>query len=337
MNSWQAAAALCVVTGTVYDAQHHPVAAAKVYLQSADKKEVSAQADKAGVYRFSVPGGTYTLRLEEGGTATVTPVPNKTTVADLTLQTTFFDEPQYQPARVTDYTYRGGHGSDTVFRSAETMAKALENERSVAGEPGEINLYEQGTELLNQHRAQAAAEVFQKGVRLFPQSARMLLGMASACYAEESFDEAAQWFFKATDLAPGNPEPYLFLGKVQARQITQSSGYKERMARFVKLQPDNALANYYYGKTLPDDLAREAFRKAVKLDPQLAAAHISLGVIAAREGKYGDAIRDYQNAIAAEPHLAEAHYRLSEAYRLSGDSAKAKEELKIFQRLAKVQ
>jgi predicted Zn-dependent protease len=124
---------------------------------------------------------------------------------------------------------------------------------------------------------------------------------------------------------------------VQARQITQSSGYKKRMARFVKLQPDNALANYYYGTTLPDDQAHEAFRRAVKLDPELAAAHISLGAIAARAGKYVDAIRNYQDAIAAEPDSAEAHYRLSEAYRLSGDSAKAKEELKIFQRLAKVQ
>ena len=163
----------------------------------------------------------------------------------------------------------------------------------------------------------------------------MLLGMASTCYAEGAYDESAQWFYKATDLAPTDPKPYLFLGRVQARQITESSGYKERMARFAKLQPDSALANYYYGTTLPDEPAREWFLKAVGLDSHLAPAHVRLGGLAARDGNYTEAIRDYQAAIAADPQLGEAHYRLSEAYRLTGDSAKAKEELATFERLSK--
>ena len=254
---------------------------------------------------------------------------------NLTQQAAFFDEPQYQPAGVTDYTYRGGHGSDTVFRSAETMAKALENEHVGEGDPEEAHLYAQGTELLNQHKARDAAQVFQRGVALFPQSVRMLLGMASAYYSEESFDEAAKWFFRATDLAPNDPQPYLFLGKVQARQITESSGYRQRMARLVKLQPESALANYYFALTLSDTQARVALEKAVKLDPALAPAYVRLGTIAAQEGDYRDAIRHYQAALAADPQLPEAHYRLSEAYRLTGDSIKAKDELAIFQRLSK--
>ena len=167
MNGWQAAAAaLCIVTGTVYDSQHRPVPSVKVYLQSADKKEVVAQTDKAGVYRFSVSAGIYTVRTE-GGTSTVKAEPDRTTTADLTTQPAFFDEPKYTAADVTDYTYRGGHGSDTVFRSAQTMARALEEEHAGVGNAKETSLYERGTELLNHREAREAAEIFLKGVAFF--------------------------------------------------------------------------------------------------------------------------------------------------------------------------
>jgi tetratricopeptide (TPR) repeat protein len=335
MMGWQTAAvtALCVVTGTVYDAQHHPLGAVKVYLQSEDKKTIAALTNAQGIYRVSVPSGKYVLRTD-GDTATITAEPNKTTTANLTQQPAFFDEPLYKSAGVTDYSYRGGHGSDAVFRSAEDLAKALKNEKA-GGAPKEESLYEQGTDLLNHHKAREAAEVFRKGAIQFPQSVRMLLGMAAALYSAGSYDESAQWFFKATDVIPGNPEPYLYLGKARAHQITDSSGYKERMARFVKLRPQNALANYYYANTLPDSRAREALQKAVALDPQLAPAHVKLGIIAAREGDYPAAIRSYLAAIAADSQLEEAHYRISEAYRITGESAKAREELSIFERLSK--
>jgi Flp pilus assembly protein TadD len=335
MNGWQAVAAtLCVITGTVYDAQHHPAAAAKVYLQAADQKEVMVLTDAHGMYRFSTAAGTYTLRAL-GTSLKITAEPDKTTTADLSPEPAFFDEPSYTAAGVTDYTYRGGHGSDTVFRSSTTLAKALQDEPARADDPKEAVLYREGTDLLNNRKAQAAAETFIRGVRLFPKSVRMLLGMASACYMEGSYDEAAQWFYKATDLVATDPKPYFFLAKVRAKQITESSGYKERMAQLVKLQPDSALANYYYGATLADEQARDSLQKAVRLDDHLAPAYVRLGVIAAHEGNYREAIREYQSAIAAEPALEEAHYRMSEAYRLMGDSAKAKEELVIFERLSK--
>src|ERR1700689_3073302 len=121
MNGWQTAAAvLCIVTGTVYDTEHHPAPSTKVYLQSVDKKGVSAQTDSSGIYRFSVPRGTYTIRAE-GVALTIKVDANRT--VDLSLQPEFFDEPKFTTAGVTDYTYRGGHGSDTVFRSSETLTK----------------------------------------------------------------------------------------------------------------------------------------------------------------------------------------------------------------------
>ena len=50
--------------------------------------------------------------------------PQQSRSIDVKLQPAFFDEPQYTVAGVTDNTYRGGHGSDTVLRSSEALTKA---------------------------------------------------------------------------------------------------------------------------------------------------------------------------------------------------------------------
>jgi tetratricopeptide (TPR) repeat protein len=186
---------------------------------------------------------------------------------------------------------------------------------------------------LLRHRApDAAAEVFGKGVRLYPHSVRMMLGVATAWYSAGVYAKAAQWFFQAADVDPTNPTPYLFLGKIQSREITQSAGYRERPARFAKLAPDNALANYHYAVSLCNQgdytNARGLLERAVKLDPHLAPAHLQLGIVE-------HSISDFQKAVAADPTLAEAHYRLAEAYRLSGDAAKAKQEMAVYSKLAK--
>jgi tetratricopeptide (TPR) repeat protein len=168
----------------------------------------------------------------------------------------------------------------------------------------------------------------------------MLLGLATARYAAGSYEQAAPCFFKAADLDPNNPSPYLFLGKLQSREITQSAGYEERLARFARLQPDNALANYYYAVSIwnrrsdASGKARALLEKAIALDPHLGLAYLQLGIVDEAERKYADAVRAYRKAIAAAPEIAEAHYRLSETYRLTGDKLKAGKELAAYRGLS---
>jgi tetratricopeptide (TPR) repeat protein len=222
--------------------------------------------------------------------------------------------------------------AESYERSGHPLEAVREFQRAAEFDPSEMNLFDWGTELLSHRAPEAAAEVFGKGVRLFPQSGRMMLGLATAWYSAGSYEKAAQWFFKATDVDPKDPNPYLFLGKVQSREITESAGYRERLARFASLQPDNALANYYYAVSLSDQhdyvKARRLLDRAVTLDPHLGIAYLQLGII-------DHSIRDYRKALEADPALAEAHYRLSEAYRLTGDTAKAKEEMAAYAKLSK--
>lgn len=436
----------------------------------------TAQTDSKGQYRFdgmhegihivvtSMPG------YEESRIPPVFIGPNESKSVDLTLgipknpaatQPQFFDQPQFTVAGVTDTTSLGGHGSDVVVRTRESIAKetvslsksaanphandpAVERElrakvtrypssfdgnhrlglllitegkasdaipfldraaqlkpedydnsydlalanvdagnyaqaregakallathdqaelhhllgnveeklgdpleavrhyqRAAELDPSEAYLYDWGSELLLHHAPEPAIEVFTKGNHLFPHSVRMLIGLGAALFARGSDEEAVTRLCQASDLAPNDPAPYLFLGKLLRAEPTSSPKIAERLHRFVTLKPDSAEANYYYAFALwklppvPADRARltqieSLLRNAARLDPKLATASLQLGILYADEGKHPGAISAYHAAIAANPQLGEAHYRLAQAYRQVGETGKAKEELRLY-------
>jgi tetratricopeptide (TPR) repeat protein len=273
----------------------------------------------------------------------------------------YFDEPQFIVAGVTDASQRGGHGSDPVLRSAESLAKetaslrtgsspadaaekqgnALEAARQYQHaaelDPSEANLFNWGTELLTHRAADQAVEVFTNGHRLYPRSTRTLLGLAVALYSRGSYDQAAQRFFEAADLNPKDPAPYLFLGKISNGPITEARGFDERLERFARLHPESAWANYYYAAILPrtSPKARALLEKAVHLDPKLGEAYLLLGSVYANDGNLPKAIAAYQRAIAASSQIEEAHYRLALAYRKTAQPERAKKELELYEQLKK--
>ena len=132
--------------GTVRDSQGKPVAGAAIHLQLKDKTPAQTQTvhtDQRGKYSVAaLSGGVYFLQVEMAGYAdadipAVFIGPNEAKNVDLTLlaittaqsQTAsartprFFDEPQFTVAGVTDTTSLGGHGSDTIVRARDTIAK----------------------------------------------------------------------------------------------------------------------------------------------------------------------------------------------------------------------
>jgi tetratricopeptide (TPR) repeat protein len=146
---------------------------------------------------------------------------------------------------------------------------------------------------------------------------------------------------------------------MQSVEGTPSEGSVERLRRFAQLQPDNALANYYYAVSLwkqsasPVDPGRDTERsarvesllqQAVHLDPKLGAAYLQLGILYSQRKDFSRAISAYQKAIEVNPEqtsresdetLEVAHYRLAQAYLRTGDKAKAQHELKLHARLSK--
>ena len=116
-----------------------------------------------------------------------------------------------------------------------------------------------------------------------------------------------------------------------------------RLARFVTLRPDNAMAHYYYGLALrpssPDagntTPAEMQLRRAVELDPRLAEAYLQLGVLYSGQKNRAQAISAYEKATQADPQMDEAHYRLALAYRQNGEPLKAEKEIGLYRQTAR--
>jgi len=75
--------------------------------------------------------------------------------------------------------------------------------------------------------------------------------------------------------------------------------------------------------------------KAIHLDPEFGAAYLQLGILHSEQHDFPLAILDYQQASKADPQSEEAHYRLAQAYRQTGETGKAKAELQIYDQMAK--
>jgi tetratricopeptide (TPR) repeat protein len=58
-----------------------------------------------------------------------------------------------------------------------------------------------------------------------------------------------------------------------------------------------------------------------------------LGNLHSDQQKYAEAIPEYQRALALNSDLADAHYRLGQAYVHTGEKDKAQEQLQVYQKL----
>jgi len=424
--------------GRVRNSQGNPVPAATVRLQVKDGAQTqTTHTDVQGNYLFpDLHGGVYVLRAAMAGYRD-TEIPSlflgatEAKSVDIILlpaktpdphsssppgKPEFFDQPKFRVSGVTDTTSLGGHGSDTIVRTREALAKetvslgkdpadaassgnyererdklqallahaenaknakddkpelhhrlgdvqenlgnsleaVLEYQRAAELDPSEAYLFDWGSELLLHHAPEPALEVFTQGNRLFPRSARMLIGLGAARVALGSYDQAVQQVCAASDLNPSDPIPYLFLGRMQSAQTTSSDDVVKKLHRFVALQPQNAEANYYYAVGLwklqkaPEDRASAAqienlLKNAIRLDPKYGAAYLQLGIVHSEQKDYPQAISDYERAIQSSSQIRsevptqveEAHFRLAQAYRQVGDAAKAEAELQEYDQIAK--
>jgi tetratricopeptide (TPR) repeat protein len=209
-------------------------------------------------------------------------------------------------------------------------------------QPTETHLFAWGAELLLHHAPEPAIEVFSKGHRLFPQSGRMMLGLGAAWYAQRSTDQAGQIFMQASDLNPDDPTPYLFLGRLLPTEQFVPASWAERMKRFVSLHPENAMAHYLHAVTLMKQAdsqqqnkeAESELKTAIKLDPHLGDAYLQLGILHYSRDDYPGAIAEFQKAIENTAVPDDAHYRLAQVYRRTGETEKARKEIEAFKQLS---
>ncbi len=232
--------------------------------------------------------------------------------------------------------------------SGDPLVAVHEFERAVRLDPSEENYFEWGGELLLHRAILQAQQVFQDGVKAYPKSVRMLTALGTTLFASAHYEEAAQRLCDASDLNPANPEPYVFMGKIETVAPNPLACVDERLARFVKLQPENSFANYYYAMSILKGQAQPAdqqllpqvetlLNKAVAIDAKFGDAYLQLGNLEYSRRNLEKAIDDYTKAIEVKPELVDAHYRLAVAYDRIGEKEKAAQQFQLHDEMKKQQ
>lgn len=231
---------------------------------------------------------------------------------------------------------------DIDERLNDPVAAEHEYEQAVRMDPSEGNYFSWGTELLLHRASAAAVQVFEKGVAGHPKSARLHAGFAAALYANGSVEQAMASACRASDLEPDRVEFYALMAEMEKTATSTSPCIAQELKRFLTLQPENALANYYYAMTLwkqqrtsPSSPqvanVERLLEKAVSLDSHFGDAFLQLGMLHEQNGEAEQAVNDFESCIATSPNLAECHYRLGLAYRRQGEAAKADAEIRKYQ------
>jgi tetratricopeptide (TPR) repeat protein len=229
-------------------------------------------------------------------------------------------------------------------KDGKFLEAANEYETAAHMDPSEDHLFDWGSEMLLHRTYEAAIAVFEEGVRRFPQSPRLQIGLGLSLYSRGKYDDAVHALLRAADLEPSDARCYLFLSKAYDSSPSQAEGVIERFKRYALLKPDNALAQYYYamslwkGKRAEDadlnlQMIESLLKRATDLDDALPEAHVQLGNLYADQHLYEKSIPQYVRALELNPNLSDAHYRLGTDYVHVGQKDRAQKEFEVYQKL----
>jgi tetratricopeptide (TPR) repeat protein len=224
------------------------------------------------------------------------------------------------------------------------IAAEHEYESAAHMDPSESNLFDWASELLLHRTLDPAVDVFRNATERYPKSPRLAIGLGMALYSRGNYDDAVKALLHAADLNPADPNCYYFLSRAYDSSPGQADEVIQRFRHFMDLQPANAKAPYYYAMSMwKGRRAQDAsidfqqiealLKKSIELDPKFAEPCLQLGNLYSDQRKYELAIPLYERALVLNPDLADAHYRLGQAYVHVGKKDEAQQQLAVYQKL----
>lgn len=165
-----------------------------------------------------------------------------------------------------------------------------------------------------------------------------LLAQARRLFAAGSYDQASRLLEDSLKQQPKDADIHLLLGQTYALEGRRTDAIQQ-FTRTLELRPDSAPAYNALGTALNRfaefDQARKAFEQAIALDPQLPDAHINLAMSLAQTGDMTGTAQHLQMAIYIQPKAktaATAHYLLAKIF-AEQDSQHALDELSAAVRI----
>jgi len=148
-----------------------------------------------------------------------------------------------------------------------------------------------------------------------------IVDTASQRQARGDYQGALVLYLEAAKVSPDS-DVWLNIGIVQSK-LGLNGKALAAYERAVEIDPTNAKAYEGAGLIYLDaeaqDTAQQMLRRAVDIDGSLWRAHNGLGVIADLEGRYEDAIEQYEMGLAVRPDSAMLRSNIGYSRYLSGD------------------
>jgi Tfp pilus assembly protein PilF len=181
---------------------------------------------------------------------------------------------------------------------------------------------------MRQQKWDDAAAQFRQCLELNPNFDQAMAGLAHALGAQGKPAEARPWIEKALQFNPQNYRAWYDLGILDAK--TDPSAAAKSYAKALAIQPNFAILRRDFGMLLfqQKNYADAAVQLAKAVDLGLGEAPVRnfLGISYSRTGQLQKAVDSYRQALKMDPNLAEAHLNLAYAYQRMNRPKPAQEE-----------
>ncbi len=207
--------------------------------------------------------------------------------------------------------------------------------------------FDLGLEYLAHFTFGPAIEVFQVGIKKFPNASRQYEGKGLAHYAMREYPQAADAFLTALEMSPSSPSAFAAWNALQsALEPLELERVLPRLKSLSQAHPQNAEAMYCYGQALlnqslssnqPEQMspAQALIEEACRLKPDFAAAHLVLGNLYLARKEPEKAIVAFQETIRLDARNEMAYYRLGQTYRNLNQLELAQQQLALHAQLVK--
>ncbi len=211
--------------------------------------------------------------------------------------------------------------SDLILQpfSPDTFKKKIKSIIQVDLDPKNIETemnYAQGVKFMKEGRWNEALTSFKRILSIEKESAEVYYNMGYIQTAQGNYDEAILCFRKATLINNHHAKAYEKMGEVYTKL-----GQKEEAEQALQLAAD-----IYIDKEMNEN-AEQILIEVVKLNPNTVNVYNSLGIVYRRQGKYHEAIQQYEKALKVNPEDENIYYNMSRVYMTLKEYEKARESV----------
>ena len=166
----------------------------------------------------------------------------------------------------------------------------------------------------------AAADYYKKAIKKNPLYLKAYLLASDLFMKTKDNAVALAYLEKASEISPNVPERLMKLGFLYMKNGESNNAHKTYQT-VVAIDPNKGpeIAEKYLKKGKAD-LAEGFLRKSLMAKPDDVNIYNRLGMSLRRQGRWKDAVKEYENALNVNPHSGALYYNMGKAY-MEGECA----------------